>query len=317
MMYALIFINYIVFALFLTAFIIEVGIALLLLISYNTKEKLLKYLMPMWEIDGTFAIFYVVDLESTYPSILLTAGTMYILPVLIAALFFIFRNAFLAYGEYMGKESAQKAYIRIYGIAMLVVAFIAISVLASSVSGIGVNLAAKSLDIIALLFNPFSLLIFFAVALLSLFAAMVIFGIRHVGAEVLAAVAAVVFVLIALQSYAHYIIANVLADPVLIIIPAVLIAVAILLQALKKGLARYLTIVALFFSVLLFELAEYPYWFNKAVALQSILVSGPSASYLLAFSIGGIAVLAVLIGILIYINLMHKGDVTQEQDIGY
>ncbi|MEM0124523.1 MAG: cytochrome d ubiquinol oxidase subunit II [Candidatus Micrarchaeaceae archaeon] len=316
-MYALIFINYIVFALFLTAFIIEVGIALLLLISYNTKEKLLKYLMPMWEIDGTFAIFYVVDLESTYPSILLTAGTMYILPVLIAALFFIFRNAFLAYGEYMGKESAQKAYIRIYGIAMLVVAFIAISVLASSVSGIGVNLAAKSLDIIALLFNPFSLLIFFAVALLSLFAAMVIFGIRHVGAEVLAAVAAVVFVLIALQSYAHYIIANVLADPVLIIIPAVLIAVAILLQALKKGLARYLTIVALFFSVLLFELAEYPYWFNKAVALQSILVSGPSASYLLAFSIGGIAVLAVLIGILIYINLMHKGDVTQEQDIGY
>ncbi|MEM3247684.1 MAG: cytochrome d ubiquinol oxidase subunit II [Candidatus Micrarchaeaceae archaeon] len=316
-MYALIFINYIVFALFLTAFIIEVGIALLLLISYNTKEKLLKYLMPMWEIDGTFAIFYVVDLESTYPSILLTAGTMYILPVLIAALFFIFRNAFLAYGEYMGKESAQKAYIRIYGIAMLVVAFIAISVLASSVSGIGVNLAAKSLDIIALLFNPFSLLIFFAVALLSLFAAMVIFGIRHVGAEVLAAVAAVVFVLIALQSYAHYIIANVLADPVLIIIPAVLIAVAILLQALKKGLARYLTIVALFFSVLLFELAEYPYWFNKAVALQSILVSGPSASYLLAFSIGGIAVLAVLIGILIYINLMHKGDVTQEQDIRY
>ncbi|MEM3416108.1 MAG: cytochrome d ubiquinol oxidase subunit II [Candidatus Micrarchaeaceae archaeon] len=316
-MYALIFLNYIVFALFLTAFIIEVGIALLLLISYNTKEKLLKYLMPMWEIDGTFAIFYVVDLESTYPSILLTAGTMYILPVLLAALFFIFRNAFLAYGEYTGKESAQKAYIRIYGIATFVVAFIALSVLASSVSGIGVNLAAKSLNIIALLFNPFSLLIFFATVLLSLFAAMVIFGIRHVGAETLAAAVAVILVLIALQSYAHYIIANVLADPVLIIIPAVLIAIAILLHALKKGLARYLTIVALFFSVLLFELAEYPYWFNKAVALQSILISGPSASYLLAFSIGGIAVLAVLIGILIYVNLLHKGDVTQEHDIGY
>ncbi|MGC8538132.1 MAG: cytochrome d ubiquinol oxidase subunit II [Candidatus Micrarchaeia archaeon] len=304
----LILINYVVFALFLTAFLIEVGIALLILLSYRLNDKLMKYLMPMWEINGTFAIFYVVDLEATYPNILPAAGTIYILPVLLAALFLIFRNAFLAYGEYVSRDSTKRVYLRVYSIATVIVAFLALSVLSSSVSGIGISLSSHSLDMASLLFNPFSLMIFVSAALLALFAAMVIFDIRDMGAEILSAVLAVVIILIALQAYPQYIIDHLLSNIALVSIPVVLIAITLFMHAIRSKASRYAMIITLFISIAIFELAEYPYLFGGAMNLNSILISSPSSSYLLAFSIGGLIVLAALISILIYVNLIHKNS---------
>lgn len=307
-MHALILINYAVFASFLTVFLIEFGIALLLLISYNSKDKLMKYLMPMWEIDGTFAVFYVVDLEATYPNILPAVGTIYILPVLLAALFFIFRNAFLAYSEYTGRDATKRSYIMVYSIATIIVAFLALAVLSSSVSGIGVNLVMHSLYITKLLLNPFSLIIFTLAVLLSLFITMVTFDIGRTYAEILCAVIAVIIAFAAIYVYPHYMVSNIFSNAALLAVPVLLIAAAILLHAIKSKTAKYFAILALFSGVLTFELAEYPYLFKGAINLNSIVVGSPSASYLLAFSIGGIAVLAVLIGVLIYVNLRLNGD---------
>ena len=49
------------------------------------KEKLMRYITPIWEVTGTFAVFYVVNFEATFPTLLGVAGTIYAVPLLLAA----------------------------------------------------------------------------------------------------------------------------------------------------------------------------------------------------------------------------------------
>ncbi|MDE1856294.1 MAG: hypothetical protein KGH49_03620, partial [Candidatus Micrarchaeota archaeon] len=82
-------VNYFIFSVFITLFLLEVGSAILALFSYGAyRDKLRRYLLPIWEVDGTFAAFYLVNFEVTYPTLLGIVGTIYILPLLLAAAFF-------------------------------------------------------------------------------------------------------------------------------------------------------------------------------------------------------------------------------------
>ena len=85
--------NHVVFSLFITLFLVEVGMAFTGLIFYDSYKIIKKYLIPMWEINGTFAIFYIVSFEAIYPKLLVNIGTLYLLPVMVAALLLILRNA--------------------------------------------------------------------------------------------------------------------------------------------------------------------------------------------------------------------------------
>ena len=65
-------INFAIFAVFLALFITELMGAFLLLISYEkSKARVLSHLVPIWEVTGTFAAFWVVTADFAYPSMLI------------------------------------------------------------------------------------------------------------------------------------------------------------------------------------------------------------------------------------------------------
>ncbi|BCS91107.1 MAG: cytochrome ubiquinol oxidase subunit II [Candidatus Micrarchaeota archaeon] len=306
-MNTLILINYLVFALFLTAFMIEIGVALLLLIDYKRKDKLLRYLMPIWAADGTFGIFYVVDLEATYPSAVPLIGKLYATFLLIAGLIFIFRNAFIEYAEYISRRSSKRAYHIVYISATAIVTFIALSLLASTISGIGVDLNSQSIDSYALIFNPFSILLFISGALASFFIASTIFNFGKVKLKAASIALSILLILIGFYLYAYNIYKSLISNPLLLILPISIIILSIAMQASKiRAYSKYIAILSLFISILSIEIAEYPYIFNGSIDLNSIVIAGSEAYYLTIFFAGGIILLAALLTIMLYFGLISR-----------
>ena len=159
-MVALYTLNYAIFAIFLCLFIIETGIGVLSIFAYGTyRNSIRKYLLPIWGMDGTFAVFYLVNLIATYPT-LDGVAYAYIIPVLLSAIFFLLRNVFVSYSEYIGDIKFETLCMKIYGTSTIIMSFIVISIFASATSGIGVTISknAVSVSLITMLFNPFNLL---------------------------------------------------------------------------------------------------------------------------------------------------------------
>ena len=96
------FINYGIFSAMLSLLLLETGASMLVLLDYRKYiETVLKYIVPIWEINGTFIAFYVVNLEATYPYMVKLIGTIYVAPVLAGLIIFMAHNAYLAYSEYV------------------------------------------------------------------------------------------------------------------------------------------------------------------------------------------------------------------------
>ncbi len=302
-------INYAIFAVFLTLFIIEVGVALTFLFAYKeNKERLRRYLNPIWEITGTFAVFYIVNLEATYPSALTILGNAYLAPLLGAALFLIFRNAFIAYSEYAGLARERK-YVTVYSISTLVVAFLAIAVLASGISGTGINIASGSINLVSVLFNPFFLLMFLSVVLIALFVGHEIFdatAFRKIGP--VCGVVGVVLVLLALHIYIPYMLQNLAGNFAFMAFVIVFLVITIVLGLMHDGSARYLAPVWLFYSIVFFGRLQYPYWFGGLSSALSYLANSATAPYVIAITlIGGLFLVAAL-SYFVYMAYIKKGE---------
>ena len=166
--------NISIFAVFFTLFAVEVGIALQILLGRGKTAEMIRYITPIWEITGTFAVFFVMNFIATFPSAISIIGTAYVAPLLIAALFFIFRNAFLAYGIYY-KGSSNRSYLRVYGLATVITGFLVIGVLSSAISGFGISIETASINMPILFTNPFFLIMLVSIILISLMLSSAIF----------------------------------------------------------------------------------------------------------------------------------------------
>ena len=170
--------NYFILSIFLTLFGLEVGIALLFLLPFKKYYIILqKYLAPIWEVEGTFAVFYVVNLIATYPLAVPVIGALYVFPALIGGLFLIARNAFLAYSEYA--DWHKDVHLKIYSLATIIIAFILTAIVGSAISGNGVNLKIFMPMFMTMFLNPFNLVLFASIALLGIAAASIIFSITE------------------------------------------------------------------------------------------------------------------------------------------
>lgn len=289
------FLNYIIFAAFLTMFILEVGIATLFPLFKEYNEKLRAILMPLWGITGTFAIFYVVNFEATYPPLLPLIGTAYALPLFIALLFFISRNAMLAYSEYTGDQRNKSLYTKIYSVSALLIALIVTFVLASGTSGIGVNTVDWSLTLSFI--NLFSILVFLSIVSMAILLASVVIGV-----EELLRFRAVFSLLpyplmgIAILIYLPYILSSILsAGNMLLLALLLLLSTALILGDPKRSRAKGIAIALVFLSILFFGSLEYPYFFGGKINADNYLVNSTTGFYALLITlIGGICLFAAL-----------------------
>ncbi len=290
-------INYIILGGFISLFLIEVGVAISALALWKTyKNELKHYLTPIWEIDGTFAVFYLVNFEATYPQLLPALGLMYIFPVLFGAAFLIFRNAFIAYSEMTDSISKERSYIIVYAVATLVIAFFAISVLASGVSGAGANLALRTLNVTTMLFNPFSLLLFASAAFIAVFMATVFFNLKPLRKIVwLPLIAAILIILLDLYVYVPYMFSNIFNNLIFLSIVIAALILSLVAYYTYSKYTKALAFLGLFLGVIFFGVLQYPYLFGGTTNITAYLNNSAISQYVLIITIiGGMFVLASL-----------------------
>jgi cytochrome d ubiquinol oxidase subunit II len=298
--------NHAIFAAFLSLIVVEVGISVLGLAGYKEYWRRMKpYLMPMWEINGTFAVFYIVAFEAMYPQLLTLVGTAYIAPALIAGLFFILRNAFLSYSEYIGSEQHERRLVKVYSISTVIVAVLAVSIFTSAVSGSGVSVPLQSISVAAFL-NAFNILAILSIVLIAIFCTKVLFGFG--GNAVLdIGIAALGIVAMIIGAYAgpSYLLFSLRSnfDLALFVFELLFLFVVAVLHVSGKKLARFLVIPWLFSAIFAFTVFQYPYLFGMEVNMLSYTTSGAVSGYVVFITVAGGLMLAVSLLFLLYMTM--------------
>jgi cytochrome bd ubiquinol oxidase subunit II len=290
--------NYFIFAVFITFFLLEVGIALLSLASFDLyMQRLKRYLVPIWEIDGTFAIFYIVNLEASYPNALGVIGSTYVIPALCAGLFIILRNAFIAYSELSYKSGEEKSFLRIYALSTLVIAVLAVTILSSTVSGIGVSITANTFNWIPALANGFNLIMLVAAIVFGVSSAMLFFGVKQFRLTSIAGVAfSMVLVVTALYLYVPVIAANIMPNIYLILVGVLAFCLTAALAVMESRYTKYLVIITSIVLINVLGQVQYPYLFNGALNFSALETNSAISGYVLLFTTaGGLMVLAFLL----------------------
>ncbi|MDE1762309.1 MAG: hypothetical protein KGH78_03915 [Candidatus Micrarchaeota archaeon] len=300
------YINYAMFSAFITVLTIELGIALYGIASYKKhSEQIRKYLLPMWEVVGTFGLLYVVNFIITYPTLVPTLG-IFVLPALIIGALFLIRGAFLIYNEYAGGGVNEASFQQIYSASVIVIYLLIFSILTSATSGIGINLTATGISLLNVVFNPFNFAIFLAMALIGLFMASNIFEDKKVGvASMTLVVAAYIIILSALASYTSVIFVNILRGIFPLVISLLIFAGTVLAIIGRSRYAKALMVAWLFFSINLFGVSEYPYLVIGHNI--SILISGGvlAQASVLVTTVGGILVMAAVV-LFLYFNYLRR-----------
>jgi cytochrome bd ubiquinol oxidase subunit II len=299
--------NYIVLAATLSLYILELGAALFLLTGYDKyRQKLSAYVAPIWEITGTFTVFYIVSFEAVYPGLLTAVGTLYILPAILILIFIIMRDAFLAYSEYVKDKTSELRYSRVYVISTIIALFLVVTVLDSSISGAGVNIATLSANYAYMVLNPFNILMFMSILALVIACSAIFFGIRNLKLIISSFIIFFVLLLVSLYSYVNYIYLNLLTN-LFALIPAALILLLIFAFYIKKSkYTRFLIMPFLFTSILTFEFLEYPFILGGTVSLNSYLTNSASAYYLGIITIVGGAFLIISLAYFVYVQHLHR-----------
>ncbi len=301
-------INYTVLAAFLTLFIAEVGSSFVFLINRKYYPKIKEFITPLWGPIGTFAIFYAVNTEATYPSALSLVGTMYIALGMTAGLFFILRNAFIMYSEAHSDERMDLIYRKLYVVMTVVVAFLVVTIFSSAVSGIGVNVSQASVNALIAMLNPFNVAYFISISLIALSVSYVQFNVKEGGRMVpLVSTALAYIIIIAVsEKYLPYFASALATNYCVLIISLIIAAAGFVAYFLGKSISKYIMGVWLFISIDMFGVIQYPHLFGTAAEYTQFLNNSVMALYASYVTAIGGSLVAFYLAIFLYINYVKK-----------
>ena len=142
-------VNFAAFSVFAALLITEIMGAVVLLISWPAKEKVLDYLVPVWEVTGTFGAFWVVTGDFAYPSLLVPVASLFAPLLVVFVTLWVARSAFISFAEFITKRGwldEVKLY-RAYALSTVVIGVVVLVLLSSLVGGQGVNLSTGSFSL--------------------------------------------------------------------------------------------------------------------------------------------------------------------------
>jgi len=304
--------NYAIFSVFASLLITEIIGSVVLLLFYDAaRSKVLEYVVPIWEVTGTFAAFWVVTGDMAYPALLIPVATIFGALLTIFLITLVGRNATIVFGEFITKRKwldAKKLY-QGYAISTLLLGVSALVLLSSLVSGAGVLSNASPLsttfDFWAWASNAGSWLFLLGTVLIAVGLAPVFFDIRPFARNYLALTVAGVFVSVA----AYYVYSSSLVTAY-IAVPVVLTIAANLLY-FPKATSSIVTNKAVFIAVLsiiIFSLQTlvYPKFIGQALLVDSLTTSGPMVSVFYETTWVGGALLAVMLGAYLWVVMRQK-----------
>lgn len=302
--------NYLIFSIFFTLFTLEIGVALLSVLGYDEyKQKIKSYLNPIWELEGTFAVLFLVNFIATYPNMLATIGSIYVAPVLIAGSLLILRNAFLVYSEYTGKPGEEKRYMLVYGMVTLIIAIVLIALLDSVISGVGVNLASNSLDAFVMFVNPFNLGMLFSLLLINMFVISVFFDVQCLrGFNIAGLVVGALLAVVTLNAFTGYIVTNLMQVQLSLVVLLLILGIGVFMYLKKLWASRYVILFWLFLTLNFFGRVQYPYIFGGALDVTNYMTNAAIETSILAVTAIGGVLLLIALGYFVYVSYIKKGS---------
>jgi cytochrome bd ubiquinol oxidase subunit II len=284
---------------------VELGLAIISLFYYDKYKDQIKHAInPLWGVTGTFAVFYLINFEVSYPTLVSLIGTAYVIPLLLAAIFIILRNIFIVFSEYIGENRSERRFRIVYSLSTAIAAIILIAVLTSGISGIGINMSASSLNS-AFLFNPFSIMMLIALLLLSIFLAnSIIKPTKFFKINLASSVLGFAIGLVAVYVYLPNLHSGIQIYAT-IGVSIVLLAISTLLSFRQTKHLAVFNIIFVLILINLLGLANYPYVFGNVNSTGYMASSAIANASILITTIGG-AIVSASLALFIYLNYIKK-----------
>ena len=276
------------------------GAIMLLLCWEKSRKKVLEYIVPIWEVTGTFAAFWVVTSDFAYPSLLRPVASLFSDTIIIFLILFVARNASISFGEYIIKQGwlDEKKLYQMYSLITLLIGLVVTTVLSTIVSGRGINFADYSFSLSVWIQAPAGILYIAGVILIGIGLAPVFYSMEEMRLLTLPFTIAGVLA----SALALYLYSSTYLTP-LFILPAVLTVLPPLLYQWKST-GRIVTNKLVFGAVagvIIFSMnyIVYPTAFGGALRVDSITATGPMANAFLMLSAAG----AIIIGLLMLLYI--------------
>ncbi len=296
------YVTFLVFSVFATLLITKIMGSVLMLIAWDrTRSKVLEYIVPVWEVTGTFGVFWVVVVDFSFPGILLPAAHIYAVAIMLFLILMVARNASIVFGEYIMKKGwlDEKKLYQAYSLSTIVLGTVVLVILSSIISGKGVDLANLEFQLGAWLSSGGSYAFIIGTLLIGVGLAPPFFGLKELRFISLPAT----FTGVGLSLLSYYLYLPALLSPY-IAIPVVITLLVPVLFSMEKtnSLVANKLVFALVSVVILFSLnfLVYPNAFGKTLAVDSITTAGPMAGAFITITVLGGFLLAVMLAIYLF-----------------
>jgi len=283
------------------------GAVLLLFFYKDTKSSVLEYVVPIWEVTGTFGAFWVVTSYFAYPKLLIPVATLFAPMLIIFLILFVARNSSIVFGEFIKKRrwlDEIKLY-RVYGGSTLLLGVIVLVLLSALVSGKGIDLSTSTFSIGNWISSPGSLVFEVGTLVLGVGLAPAFFGLKSLRMKGLC----LTVLGVAISIGAFYLYSPSLVSP-FIIIPSALTILAALLFLYDKSVpivtnkAVFITLLAIIIFSLQFLI--YPNVLGQTLSIDSITTTGPVVSEFIAISVVGGVLTAIMTSFYVLIVWRQK-----------
>jgi cytochrome bd ubiquinol oxidase subunit II len=305
-----------VFAIFASLLITELmGAVVLLLFWKQAKSKVLEYIVPIWEVTGTFAALFVVTGDFAYPTLLVPIAFMFAPLLTVFLILIVARNASIVFAEFIIKRKwlDKEKLFKLYAVSTLVLGITVLIILSALISGAGVDLSQKTFSFVAWLSSPGSILFVVGALGIGIGVAPVFFSLRSMKNRVLPLTGAG----IGLSVLAYYLYSPSFVS-VLMLIPVVLTLLVGVLFLISKKTEAIVTNKAIFIAVLsiiIFSLQflVYPSAIGGAVSIDAVTTSSSLTSAYLGITAVGGTMLAIMLGIYMNTAMRSKNSKIEER----
>jgi cytochrome d ubiquinol oxidase subunit II len=296
-------VNFAAFAIFASLLITEIMASVLMLLYWKeTKASALEYIVPIWEVTGTFGAFWVVTSYFAYPSLLVTVANIFAPLLIVFLILFVARNASISFGEFITKRGwwDEERLYKMYSLATLLLGIVVLILLSSLVSGKGISLSAETFSLGGWISSPGSLLFVVGALAIGVGLAPVFYSISSMRRITFPITLLGIF----LSTLSYYLFSPSLISS-WILVPVLLPLVVALLFFLDKANEvlsnKAVFIGVLSISVFSLQFLVYPSALGRSLVIDKVTTSGATASAFTLITMVGGTLLAVMLAFYIAI----------------
>jgi cytochrome d ubiquinol oxidase subunit II len=299
-------VNYGAFAIFAALLITEIMGSVLLLIAWDeTRKRVMDYVVPIWEITGTFGALWVVTGYFAYPALLVPVAAIFGPLLVIFLILFVARNASIVFGEFIvrSRHLDEVRLYKAYAVSTVLLGLVVLVLLSALVGGQGVDLTAGSFSLVDWA-TPGSLFFIAGTLALAVGLAPAFFDLEPLRRLVLPFTA--VGIILSVLSYfamSSALLTGWMAVPVVL---TLLVGLLYLWPKTSRIVANKAVFIAAL-AVVIFSLQPliYPKVIGQALSIDAVTTSGVLSSAFLSITVGGWLLLAVML--YLYISIASRG----------